>query len=261
MTAKKSVWISCTNTRRSAALRLFCFPFAGGSVAAYQPWGDLAAMHGIEICSIQLPGREERHSERPFRDIDTVTTALLPELIPWLDVPFAFFGHSMGSLVAYELARRLRAENHETPDHVFVSAHRAPHCPRSRPALHAMPDRQFCDALRMMGGTPSAVLEEPELRRLFFPTLRADLAITDNYRLAGADPLDCPITAFAGVRDPLVDMDEVMAWSASTSGGFDVEVLPAGHFFLREHARAIVARIASQLSPLISLSRLNVKCA
>lgn len=233
-----------------ASTRLFCFPFAGGSATAFHGWRSRLSAHDIEVCAVQPPGREERLGEPLFDRMAALVPALADAVEPLMDRPFAFFGHSLGALVAYELCRELVRRGRALPLHLFASAHRAPHLRRSRPALHALPDEQFRAGLRALRGTPPSVLDNPELSRMFFPILRADLALTDNYVIDRADPIDCPITALAGTHDPLVDEPEVAAWERCTRRDFRLMVLPGGHFFVREQEAAVLALLVEAMQRL-----------
>lgn len=230
-----------------SSLRLFCFPFAGGSAAAFKSWHEYLSGHGIEMCAIQLPGRAERRRERPFVQMNELTSALADVLSPSLDLPFALFGHSLGAIVAYELAREFKRRGVGTPAHLFVSGHRAPHRRRSRPALNSLSDEDLRRWLGRMGGTPRLLLDDAELREMFFPMIRADLALSENYQLAEVDALSCSITAMVGDSDPLVDESEVTGWGECTQKEFDLAVWPGGHFYVREQESPLLARIVETL--------------
>lgn len=238
---------------KKASIRLFCFPFAGGSATVFNRWGALAAPYGIEVFGVQLPGREERLRERPFRELGPLVRALEEAMEPLLDRPFAFFGHSMGSLLAYELARSLRARSGARLAHLFVSGHRAPQRPRTRPAIHALPDEHFSVAVQAMGGTSHAVMDDPELREVVFPALRADLSISDLYQLQGEPMLNCPVTAFAGTDDLIADVGEIEGWQEVANGDFELRMFAGGHFFFRDYESDILRCIWSRLTAQLSL--------
>lgn len=243
--SQRNPWVHRRETH--ASTRLFCFPFAGGSATAFHGWRNPLSVYDIEVCAVQLPGRDERLNEQLFHDMSALIPVLADALEPLMDRRFAFFGHSLGALVAYELCRELVRRGRDLPVHLFASAHRAPHLRRSRPALHALPDEEFRAGLRALRGTPAIVLDNSELSRMFFPILRADLALTDNYLLEHADPLDCPITGLAGMQDSLVDAEEVSKWEHSTQCEFKLMTLPGGHFFLREQETVVLAHIREML--------------
>lgn len=212
-------------------MRLFCVPFAGGGASAYRTWADSLPPE-IEVCPIQLPGRETRFNEPAFKHAKPLTEALATALSSWLTLPFAFFGHSLGALLSFELARELRRRGGPAPEHLFVSARRAPHLVNPDP-MHGLSDTQFIDRLRRMEGTPEAVLKEPELLQLFMPVLRADLSVNDTYVPGEEAPLDLPISAFGGTIDGRAAPAEIEAWREYTQREFSVVFFPGGHFYFK----------------------------
>jgi surfactin synthase thioesterase subunit len=201
----------------------------------------------IEICPVQLPGRERRLRERPFTAMEPLVAALAEALVPLLDRPFAFFGHSLGAWVGFELARYLRATSGPQPVQLFVAGSRAPHLPFAAPSLHDLPHEEFVAALGRLGGTPKEVLRDPELMALFEPVLRADFAIADSYTFRCEEPLACPISAFGGMADTLATPTSIAAWSALSRGRFRQRIVPGGHFFIREERAMVLAGIHNDL--------------
>jgi medium-chain acyl-[acyl-carrier-protein] hydrolase len=183
--------------------------------------------------------------ERPFTQLEPLVPTLASALFPYLDKPFAFFGHSMGGLVSFELARLLRREYGLSPVHLFVSAHRAPQVPDPDAPIHALPNPEFLQELRRYNGTPEAVLENAELMQLLLPTLRADFAVVETYAYTPEQPLDCPITAFGGLDDREVSSDELEAWREQTNASFVLKMFPGDHFFL-DSAKPLLLQSLSQ---------------
>jgi medium-chain acyl-[acyl-carrier-protein] hydrolase len=212
-------------------LRLFCFPYAGGGAQIYRQWAD-ALPEDIEVCAIQLPGRERRHAERPVRGISSATDALYGALRSYLDLPFALFGHSMGAVLAYEVARRFQAETGRGPAHLFVSGHRAPHLIMRKKPLHRLPDDQFVTGMKELNGTPAEVFDHPELIDLLMPMLRADFELVETYAELPGPRLKCQVTALGGNADPDVSADELAAWRTATSGPFRSLLFDGDHFFI-----------------------------
>jgi medium-chain acyl-[acyl-carrier-protein] hydrolase len=239
-------WVTSPRPRPNPSLRLFCLPFSGAGASAYIPWSaDLPET--IEVCPIQLPGRETRMSEAPFQRLTPLVQALATAIVPWLDLPFAVFGHSLGALIGYELAREFRRRKLPGPRYLFASGRRAPHIVDPDP-LHRLSDTDFIARLRRMDGTPEAILREPELLALFLPILRADLAVNEAEVHVPEAALDCPITAFGGLTDERAPREGIEAWRQHTSGPFSTEMFPGGHFFLRSSRVDLLQSITRQLA-------------
>src|SRR5262245_53644991 len=158
-------WFPSLRPGSDADVRLFCFPYAGGGASVYRGWAGCLP-GSVDVCPVQLPGREARFREPPFARIGPLVEALAASIRPWLDRPFAFFGHSMGALIAFELSRRLQHEHGLQPVRLFVSGCAAPQVQTEREAIHALPADQFRQELRRLNGTPAAVLEDDELMEL-----------------------------------------------------------------------------------------------
>jgi len=243
----ESTWVEVIQSP-TRAWRLFCFPCAGGGAAAYRPWrADLPV--DIALCPILLPGREQRYREQPFVSLPLLVSALADALQPWLDGSYAFFGHSMGGLIAFELARELRRRQMPTPRHLFLAGITPPQA-RSRERLrHQLTDIDLLDELRRFGGTPARLLDEPEIAQMLLPTVRADLALVETYRPRHEQPLSLPITALAGGSDPEAPAEAMAGWRAHTDAGFQVTTYPGDHFFLHggQIRRTVIGQVARTL--------------
>jgi medium-chain acyl-[acyl-carrier-protein] hydrolase len=212
----------------------------------YRTWADRLSDE-IEVCAVQLPGRESRIREPAETSLDTLVEQLVPELQPYVDEPFAFFGHSMGALLAFETARRLRRTIGPEPTHLFVAARRAPQLPAREQPAHGLPEPELVEHLRDLGGTPEEVLQHPELRDLMLPMLRADFAVIETYSYLPEPPLDCPITVFGGEFDSRVSPTELRAWREQTHGGFEMHVLPGDHFFVRSAEEQLLRHLQEEV--------------
>jgi medium-chain acyl-[acyl-carrier-protein] hydrolase len=243
-----SRWLNLYHPNPGAEMRLFCFSYAGGGASIYSGWGT--GWFKIEVCPIQLPGREKRLFEDPFRRMDSLVARLSTEL-PW-DKPFAFFGHSLGATIAFEMTRALRNANCALPTHLFVSGCPAPQASNSQRQRHLMPEPDFIAYLRALGGTTDDVLQNSELMELMMPVIRADFAIADTYSYLQERPLEIPISAFGGALDLEVAENQLVAWRLQTNSDFSLRSFPGGHFFIRD--------VSEELLPEIRTKMENTKC-
>jgi medium-chain acyl-[acyl-carrier-protein] hydrolase len=182
----------------------------------------------------------------PFTQMAPLVNAVTPILLPYLDKPFAFFGHSMGGLLSFELARQLRREHGISPIHLFVSASRAPQISSKKPPIHALPETEFKQELRRLNGTPASVLENNELMQLLIPILRADFAVLETYAYTSEAPLECPITAFGGLQDQEVSLEELQGWREQTKA-FSLQMFPGDHFFIHSAQALLLKTLAESL--------------
>lgn len=246
-TRSRNEWLTCPKPNPDARVRLFCIPYAGGGPHIFYDWAD-GLPASIEVCAVGPPGRGRRIAESPFTSVVPLARALTRSMMSSLDLPFAFFGHSMGALIAYETSRQLGRSIGAFPEHLFVSGCFAPHLPDPHP-LHKLPDREFIEEARKLGGMPQQVIENLELMELMLPTLRADFTLAETYQCNASSPLPCPITAFAGDADSLASGADVMAWQSHTTGGFEMHTFPGDHFFLQTSQQDMLGMIARALSP------------
>lgn len=246
-------WIVYPQPNSQAKLRLFCFHYAGGRAWIFRNWSD-DLPSSVEICSIELPGRGFRLIEPPFTSLDPLVEAIASALLPHLEKPFAFFGHSMGGLISFELTRTLRKNHGLKPLHLFISGHRAPQLPDPDPPIHNLPESEFVDELRDLEGTPEEVLENAELMQLLLPSLRADFAVIETYAYVAEPPLECPITAFGGLQDQEVSYDELKAWQEQTNASFSLHMLPGNHFFLHSAQLLLLKLLSQDLHRLICIN-------
>jgi len=245
--APSTTWIQYQRPKPQARIRLFCFPYAGGGASIFRSFAASTPPE-IEVWPVQLPGRENRLAEKPFSRLDDLIEALKPALLPYLDMPYAFFGHSMGALICFELTRALRRNGHlPGPVRLLVSGHRAPQLPALRSPIHHVSDLQFVEELRHFNGTPEAVLQHAELLQLLLPLLRADFALCETYAYTQEQLLTCPISAFGGLQDEDVPHSSLQAWCEQTSGAFKVRFFAGDHFFLYPEQANLLAALSQDL--------------
>ncbi|MDC0710140.1 alpha/beta fold hydrolase [Stigmatella sp. ncwal1] len=237
-------WFPYVKARADARLRLVCFPFAGGTASSMQRWAE--QIPGVEVLAAQYPGRETRFGETPFRDVRTMAAALGPVVRSLADRPFAFFGYSMGTLVAVEVTRWLLREGAPLPVGLLVAAGTPPGRRKVRP-LYALPEKEFIEALERYGGTPPQVLAHKDLMEMLAPMLRADFEIVDTYKVIDESPLPLPLSAFAGDADPHAMPDVMEGWKDLTSKDFSFQVFPGEHFFIHSAAEALREAIERSL--------------
>jgi medium-chain acyl-[acyl-carrier-protein] hydrolase len=205
----------------------------------------------VEVCAVQPPGREGRYGEPLFTDLPALSRALADGLVPLLDRPFAFFGHSLGALVAYETVRALGRDRHVAPVLLALSGHREPHLPPTHPPIHHLPRPAFLAELQRLNGTPEEVLANAELLDLVLPPLRADLAMAETYAPPPGGDLTCPVLAIGSLADDRVSPATLEPWRGITTGPFELVMLPGDHFYLKTHRAALLDLLAARLSGLM----------
>ena len=240
-------WFSFPKPNQQASLRLFCFPYAGGGAIIYRNW-PAGLPKEIEVCAAQLPGHGNRHSEPLYGRLEPLVEAIVPAILPYLDKPFAFFGHSMGALISFELARRLRDAYRLEPVYLLVSGRAAPQTPKSERRTYDLPEPEFVEELRRLNGTPQQLLDDPEILQITLPILRADFAICQTYRFAPERPLSCPLMVFGGVEDDEMSQEALDAWRQQTTGFFSLQMMPGDHFFLNASQPQLLKIISQRLS-------------
>lgn len=213
-------------------MRLFCFPYAGGSAALFHAFADNLP-RGIELWAANLPGHGSRLNETPMTDLMASADRLAAALVSLTGrIPFALWGHSMGARLAFEIVRLLRLRDWPMPQQLIVTAGPAPQLPQRKRGWHTLPDEKLVAELRKYNGLPLELLDEPQVLALFLPALRADLRMLETAVYEEDRPLTIPITVLGGNQDPLVNVKELEAWREQTNGRFRLTLLDGDHFFL-----------------------------
>jgi medium-chain acyl-[acyl-carrier-protein] hydrolase len=241
-------WIFCPKEQPDAQLRLFCFPYAGSGASLFYEWPNKFSPE-IEICAIKLPGRESRFKEKPYRRMTTLVEKLASEMLPFLNKPFLFFGHSLGAHISFKLARYLRRNKLPCPMHMFVSGARAPHIPETDtdPLHYEMDDEKFINKIFKLGGLPEDLFKNHMLLDLFLPILKADIEMLNTDEYTEEDPLDCDISSFGGAFDLRVTREDCEAWSKHTGRDFSLTMFSGGHFFINTHHDQLIKVIIQDI--------------
>lgn len=252
-----SPWFVRARPRPNARVRLVCFAYAGVGASVYSRWTD-HLRNDVDVWAVQLPGRESRLRDTPSSDLLYLAGEITREIDRLISAPVALFGHSMGSVLAYETACMLAARGRE-PIHLFVSGRRPPHVPDPDAPLRHLTDAEFVRAIdQRYGGIPAQILAEQELLDLLLPALRADITALEQHPVALAAPLTCPVTAYGGTDDPRTPRAHLDAWRAATSGSFRIRTFAGKHFYLTEQREVLAADIAASLAPAIDRSMSEV---
>lgn len=248
MTLSSSPWFIPMPLRASARLRLFCFPYAGGGSATFRRWRELVP-DVIELVAIQLPGRETRFDEPPLRDMNELVEQLADAITPHLDRPYATFGHSLGTLVSYELVLALQRRKLPLPRRMLMSGRGAPHVMRGGKDCDLLSDAEFVDELRQMQGTPEEILANGELMQMLLPALRADFSLARNYQREEPAFLPCGLSVYGGLSDSGVSRVALEEWQSYTEEGITLRMFPGGHFFVDSASHLLLHALVRDLYP------------
>lgn len=244
--AKFSSWLVSGQPAKEANYRILCFHHAGGSATQFKRWNYIAP-YEAQFIGIQLPGRGHRSAEPPFHRLEQLLDELVSAVADHLNTPFALFGHSVGALVAFEFARRLRRIGANAPAHLFVASRPAPQLSFHHAPAHELTDAELVNILRVYGGTDESILRDPATLQPYLPAIRADLDLSRTYQYDEESPLPCAITAIGGASDRLCGVEELLEWRHQTVGPFQHRIFTGGHFFLND-ARQVVALIVASLA-------------
>ncbi|MEC3981278.1 thioesterase II family protein [Amycolatopsis sp. H20-H5] len=243
-----SLWIRRYAKASDADRRLVCFPHAGGSASFFHPLAQRFAAD-TDVVSLQYPGRQDRRHEPLITDIGSYADRLTAVLTSMTDVPTVFFGHSMGAVLAFEVARRLEDRGAAIPSSLIVSGRRAPATCRDE-QVHRQDDQHIIAELKLLNGTGAQLFGDEEVMRMALPAIRGDYQAIETYACAPRVTVRCAITVLVGRADPKATLDESAAWRDHTTGDFRLKSFPGGHFFLSEHQSAVNGEIAAELGKL-----------
>ena len=250
MAKSASDWFQCGLVNDQVELKMFCFPYAGGTSLVFRKWRSYLPFT-VQVIPVEPPGRGPRLQEPPFLGMPALIDDLSEAIGQLLDKPFVFFGHSMGAVIAFELARTLRRRYDCGPQAIFVAGRRAPQIPNGEPITYHLPKEEFIKELIELDGTPKEVIENEELMEMMIPMLRADFQLIQTYEYTVDAPLPCPITAYGGLQDHHVSHDMLLPWKEMTISKFALHMLPGDHFFIRSSQNLLLRSLARELRNVI----------
>ncbi|MGC5052957.1 thioesterase II family protein [Micromonospora sp. DT48] len=239
-------WLRTFRRTEQSDLRLVCFPHAGGNANVYQPWARLLP-DATDLLAVCYPGRQDRLLEPCVDRMDVLADQISDVLVPYLDRPLAFFGHSMGASVAYEVTLRLESRYGFTPGVLFVSGHSAPHISQVELDPDLADDEYLLNRIGALGEVDPAMLRSAKLRELIMPALRADLRMLYRYLPREPAKVHAPIVGYLGTDDPTCTETTVNAWAELTIGGFTSTTFPGDHFYLVPQYEQVVAAVTARL--------------
>jgi medium-chain acyl-[acyl-carrier-protein] hydrolase len=256
MTRAIDAWFHIGPTDEQLELKMFCFPYAGGTALIFKKWRDFLPPT-VQVIPVELPGRGVRLQDPPFVSLPVMIEELEGVIWPLLGKPFVFFGHSMGAIIAFELARSLRRRYGHEPQALFVAGRRAPQVPNDEPITYNLSHNEFIEELIQLNGTPREVIEHAELMELMIPLLRADFELVQTYEYLAETPLRCPIIVYGGLQDVETPRDKLLPWKELTSSRFALNMLPGDHFFIRSSQTQLLRLLARELYEVVNFSRVN----
>ncbi|MGD1875279.1 MAG: aminotransferase class I/II-fold pyridoxal phosphate-dependent enzyme [Mastigocoleus sp.] len=251
-------WLVSYKANPKARIRLFCFPHGGSGPQLFRDWHKELS-ETIDLYVIQPPGRGNRLKEFPYTQMKPLVNAIVKEILPYMDKPFAFLGHSLGGLICFEVTRELRRQCRHSPIHLFIVSCRAPQLPASGTPSYNLPDKEFIEKMRRGNSTPVKILTNPKLMNLFLPSIRADAVLGDTYQYCIEEPLDCPISAFGGTEDTVVSQNELNDWRYQTHNSFKLQMFEGDHFFLKNDSASFLRVLREQLDQCVDENASNLE--
>lgn len=218
---------------------LFCLPYAGGSESIYYKWKKYLSPF-IELEPIELKGRGKRFNEPLYETLDEAVEDIFMNIkSKILDEEYMIYGHSMGSLLAYEIYYKIKDNNLRKPKHIFFSGYEAPSIIKKRENTYTLPNYDFINKIIELGGTPEEVMNNKELLDLFLPIIRSDFKILETYNYKEReDKIQCDVSILNGKKDS-INLDEILAWKNHAGKGFKVYNFEGNHFFINSNVKNI----------------------
>lgn len=248
-----ALWFDHIARTPKPVFRLFCFAHAGGNAHVFRNWRRSLPAE-VDLCLVHLPGHGKRVGEQPFTRLAPLVAAVADQVGIEAGLPFVFYGHSLGALISFELARELDRRGQRGPECLFLSGHRAPHLPNSQPRIFNLAEEGFIKSLKELNGTPDELLDEPQTREFFLPVFRADFEIVDTYEYQDGPPLSCPLSVYGGLGDHSVPLEAVRAWQIHTSEECRVRMFSGDHFFVHDPASGFLDAFRKDVSVALYLA-------
>lgn len=243
----RELWLRRFHPAPGASTRLVCLPHGGGSASFYFSMSQALSPH-VDVLAVQYPGRQDRRDEPSLTDLHVMADHIADALDGWTDRPLTLFGHSMGSILAFEVARRLQDQDTRVRM-LFLSGARPPHMVRDD-GVHRLSNEGLVRHLKELKGTELSLLSDDEILPLILPVIRCDYTAVESYVYRDGPPLTCPILALVGDDDPAVSPDEGLGWAGYTAAPSDLLVFPGDHFYLIGEQKAVVAAIRERVAGL-----------
>ncbi len=242
----RNVWFDVRKLVSRPEFRLFCFPYAGGSASIYFNWHKWLPKN-VEVCAIQLQGRGSRYNEELHTNMDQLVEDLVAQIKPLMDVPCAFFGHSMGGNIAFHLCHKLKLESEVAPKYLFLSGSSPPDVIEGYPGIDSLTDDEFWEAIKRLSGTPKELLHNAELMRLMLPVFKADYETLKSGR-EYLDSLEIPLVLIRGNRDNSISASEIKSWEKFSNARSTMHEFNGGHFYLHRLERELLSCLSSYIA-------------
>lgn len=253
----KSDWFLIRKPNPQARLRIFCFPYAGGSASTFLSWKELIEKEGVELVTVQLPGRANRFNEPAFSAMNDLVNDLYPKIKSLMDKPYMIFGHSMGGYIGFELLKRVVADGGRIPEHFIASGSRPPHLSDAGDPVYKLSSSVFMERLVKFNGTPEMVLQNPEYMELFLPLLRADFELAMTYCSEIEEPLDCKMSLFLGEEDDMLGEHVVPEWQKHFLGKIQCFCFQGDHFFIEKNKQNVIKQVCKIADQYIKVEEVN----
>jgi len=249
MLAAKTNCFTTPDKKSEIDFLLICFPFAGAGASYFNSWATPFKNSKIQLCGIQYPGRESRFHEPLISDISKLVSELSHQISEFAaDIPFGFFGHSMGATIAHEVAISLSTDKQFQPTFMCLSGRNPPHTPKQSKDIDHLNDAEFIKEIEKLGNLSPQLIDDPDLMKYFLPIMRNDASLLRNYRPLPSRKLACPLDVYGGDNDPCTNIQALSEWERYTTMDFNLEIFSGNHFFINRYKSEICERLQNRIS-------------